>query len=167
MPRTEDKLEAVARSAADPHAVRLMERLEKYGYISAGLSFLVLGMAVFAYGWWTFATSLAAGAAGPAVLGLMNDLLLVVILLELFRTIINFLKHRTISLEPFLHVGIIAAVRRVLTVGAHMAVTPDIPHEQFRLLLLDIAVNGGIVLALVVALYVYRIARSPRPELSP
>lgn len=144
-----------------------MEVLEKYGYVSAGLSFLALGMAVFVYGWFTFVRSFLQGAVAPAVLGLMNDLLLVVILLELFRTIINFLKHRTISLEPFLHVGIIAAVRRVLTVGAHMAVTPEIPPEQFRLLLLDIAVNGGVVVALVLALYVNRMARSPGVDLSP
>jgi uncharacterized membrane protein (DUF373 family) len=168
MPRTEERNEpSLMRAATEiQRPVKFMEALEKYGYLSAGLSFLLLGMAVFAYGWVSFARSFQQGLPA-AVLGLMNDLLLVVILLELFRTVINFLKDRTISLEPFLHVGIIAAVRRVLTIGAQMAVTTQIPPEEFRLLLLDILVNAGVVLALVVGLYVNRLARTRRVELSP
>lgn len=101
-------------------SIDFMERLETYGYISVGISFLLLGMAVFVYGWWEFAET-ATNHVPKAILVLLNDLLLVVILLELFRTIVNFLKTGEISLEPFLHVGIIAAVRKILTVGAEMA----------------------------------------------
>src|SRR5581483_5843517 len=47
--------------------------------------------------------------------GLIHDLLLVIILLELFRTIINFLKTKIITREPFLYICIIASTRRILT----------------------------------------------------
>jgi len=134
--------------------LHLMEQLEKYGYISAGISFLILGMAVFVYGWVKFAREITVGPL-RAVLVLMNDLLLVVILLELFRTVINFLKSRTISLEPFLHVGIIAAVRRILTIGAEMTLQGDISQPRFNQYLLDALVSMGIILALVIALYIY------------
>jgi uncharacterized membrane protein (DUF373 family) len=131
-----------------------MELLEKYGYIAAGLSFLVLGMVVFIYGWLEFVLKMTEGPA-RATLVLMNDLLLVVILLELFRTVINFLKSRTISLEPFLHVGIIAAVRRLLTIGAEMTLRGDISETRFNQYLQDALVSIGIILALVIALYIY------------
>jgi uncharacterized membrane protein (DUF373 family) len=131
-----------------------MERLEKYGYIAAGLSFLILGMVVFFYGWLEFVLKMTEGPS-RATLVLMNDLLLVVILLELFRTVINFLKSRTISLEPFLHVGIIAAVRRLLTIGAEMTLRGDISETRFNQYLLDALVSIGIILALVIALYIY------------
>jgi len=134
--------------------LHLMEQLEKYGYISAGISFLILGMVVFVYGWVEFALKMTAGPS-LAVLVLMNDLLLVVILLELFRTVINFLKSRTISLEPFLHVGIIAAVRRLLTIGAEMTLQGEISKSRFDQYLLDALVSIGIILALVIALYIY------------
>ncbi|HTN42342.1 MAG TPA: phosphate-starvation-inducible PsiE family protein [Nitrospiria bacterium] len=141
-------------SEAELRQLRFMERLEKYGYIAAGLSFLILGMVVFFYGWLEFVLKMTEGPS-RATLVLMNDLLLVVILLELFRTVINFLKSRTISLEPFLHVGIIAAVRRLLTIGAEMTLRGDISETRFNQYLLDALVSIGIILALVIALYIY------------
>ena len=97
-----------------------METLDGLGYITAGFSFLLLGMVVFAHAWYTFLTTLASGVL-PASLTLIHDLLLVVILLELFRTIINFLKTHVITLEPFLYICIIASTRRILTTGAETA----------------------------------------------
>jgi len=94
-----------------------------------------------------------------AILSLLNDLLLVVILLELFRTIVNFLKTGEISLEPFLHVGIIAAVRKILTVGAEMVLADTVDPLRFSQYLWDVGVHGAVVLALVAALF---FCRAPR-----
>ena len=47
----------------------------------------------------------------PAGLKLLNDLLLVIILLELFRTVVRFLQTEVLT-EPYLAVGIIAWTRR-------------------------------------------------------
>jgi uncharacterized membrane protein (DUF373 family) len=139
----------------DPQ-LRLMEWLEKYGYVTAGVSFLVLGMVVFFYGWFEFLTGFRENVP-RAVLVLMNELLLVVILLELFRTVINFMKSRTISLEPFLYVGIIASVRRLLTIGAEITLQVEVPEIRFNQYLFDAMVNVGVVLALVAALYIHRL----------
>ncbi len=141
-------------SSETKSTVQFMERLERYGYITAGISFLLLGMVVFGYGWVQFLRTAVDGLP-VAVLTFMNDLLLVVILLELFRTVISFLKTRAIWLEPFLHVGIIAAIRRILTVGAQMAFA-GLAEETARLLLLDIGVNLGVVLVLFFGLFLYR-----------
>ncbi len=135
--------------------IDLMERLEKYGYVSVGVSFLVLGMAVFAFSWAHFAQTVADNLP-KAVLVLLNDLLLVVILLELFRTILNFLKTRAITLEPFLQVGIIASLRKVLTLSAEIVLSGENGSTSFTQYLLDVGVHGGVVVALVFALYLYR-----------
>ncbi len=150
-----------AEPVSDRH-LNWMERLEKYGYVTAGISFLFLGMVVFVYGWFEFLLGLQ-GNLSRAVLVLMNDLLLVVILLELFRTIINFLKSRTISLEPFLHVGIIASVRRLLTIGAEMTLQAGIAADRYNQYLFDELVNVGVILVLVFALFLYR-ARGMKAE---
>ena len=136
--------------------LRFMERLEKYGYVTAGISFLLLGMVVFTYGWFEFLNGFNENIP-KAVLILMNELLLVVILLELFRTIINFLQSRTISLEPFLHVGIIASVRRLLTIGAEITLQTEISPERYNQYLLDQVVNVGMILVLIIALFLYRV----------
>src|SRR2546422_1735589 len=114
-----------------------METLDGLGYITAGFSFLLLGMVVFAHAWYTFLKTLASGVL-PAALTLIHDLLLVVILLELFRTIINFLKTHIITLEPFLYICIIASTRRILTTGAETAYSENLTTEVFHRYLLDV-----------------------------
>ncbi|HKU51540.1 MAG TPA: phosphate-starvation-inducible PsiE family protein, partial [Nitrospira sp.] len=78
------------------------------------------------------------------------------ILLELFRTIINFLKTKVISLEPFLYICVIASTRRILTTGAQIAYTEHLTDQVFHRYLLDLGANVLVVLALVLAVYLLR-----------
>jgi len=143
--------------------IKWMETLDGLGYITAGFSFLVLGMVVFAHAWYTFITRFASGVL-PAALTLIHDLLLVVILLELFRTIINFLKTHIITLEPFLYICIIASTRRILTTGAETAYASHLTDETFHRYLLDVGVNVLVILALVLAVFLVRRAVRSNPS---
>jgi uncharacterized membrane protein (DUF373 family) len=140
--------------------IELMEALDGWGYITAGFSFLVLGMVVFAHAWYQFVNTFASGVL-PAVLSLLHDLLLVIILLELFRTIINFLKTHVITLEPFLYICIIASTRRILTTGAEAAYTDNLATEVFHRYLLDVSVNVMVIVALVFAVFLVRRGMQP------
>jgi len=144
-----------AQPASTVMSVRLMKCLERWGYITAGLSFLILGMIIFAYGWYRFLTSFQ-GQILPSALTLMNDLLLVLILLELFKTIMNYLTTHTITLEPFFYVGIVAAIREILTVNAQKAVFHMTSESEFYRYLWDIGSNGLLIVALVLALFFYK-----------
>ena len=132
-----------------------METLDGLGYITVGFSFLVLGMVVFANSWYAFLLKASSGVL-PAVLSLLHDLLLVIILLELFRTIINFLKTHIITLEPFLYICIIASTRRILTTGAEAAYAEHLATEAFHRYLLDVSVNVLVIVALVIAVFLVR-----------
>jgi phosphate starvation-inducible membrane PsiE len=140
---------------ASGSAIGVMETLDGWGYITAGVSFLVLGMVLFVHAWYVFAVTVGS-AVTSAVLGLVHDLLLVIILLELFRTIINFLKTKIITLEPFLYVCIIASTRRILTTGAQIGSLEDLTDQLFHRYLLDVGANVMVIVALVIALYVVR-----------
>ena len=140
--------------------IRWMETLDGLGYITVGFSFLVLGMVVFATSWWAFMLKVSAGVL-PAVLSLLHDLLLVIILLELFRTIINFLKTHIITLEPFLYICIIASTRRILTTGAEAAYAEALTTELFHRYLLDVSVNVLVIVALVIAVFLVRKGLQP------
>lgn len=137
-----------------------METLDGLGYITAGFSFLLLGMVVFAHAWYTFLLKVALGVL-PAALSLIHDMLLVVILLELFRTIINFLKTHIITLEPFLYICIIASTRRILTTGAETAYSENLTTEVFHRYLLDVSVNVLVIVALVIAVFMARRGSQP------
>jgi hypothetical protein len=131
-----------------------METLDGLGYITAGFSFLVLGMVVFAHAWYIFVMTFGAGVL-PAVLSLIHDLLLV---------IINFLKTHVITLEPFLYICIIASTRRILTTGAQIAYLEDLTDEVFHRYLLDMGANVLVIVALVLAVFLVRRAMQSSPS---
>jgi uncharacterized membrane protein (DUF373 family) len=137
------------------NSIRVLEWMEQWGYITAGLSFLFLGMVVFSFGWYSFFSELPNGVLA-ASLTLMNDLLLVIILLELFRTVLNFLKTHTVTLEPFLYVGIVAAIRKILTTSAEGAVREVASEQYFNRYLWDMGLHGILIFLLVIALLGYR-----------
>lgn len=141
----------------------VMEWLDRLGYMTAGFSLLVLGMIIFAQAWYVFIT--VAGQAGllPSGLKLLNDLLLVIILLELFRTVIRFLQTEVLDLEPYLAVGIIACTRRVLTASAELSHQLNITETQFYQYLMDVGLNVTVIMVLVVGVFLVR----KRPALSP
>src|SRR6185312_6183915 len=129
-------------------------------YVTTGLSFLIIGMVVFVHAWYVFSISFASNTVS-AVLALVHDLLLVIILLELFRTIINFLKTKVITLEPFLYICVIASTRRILTTGAQISYMEDMTDQVFHRYLMDLGANVLVVVALIIAIYVSRRASPP------
>jgi uncharacterized membrane protein (DUF373 family) len=135
-------------------SLHLMEWLEKWGYITAGVSFLLLGMIVFLHGWGTFIFSLHEGII-KASMKLMVDLLLVIILMELFRTLLEFLKTHTLTLGPFFYIGIVAAIRRLLTLTAHETGS-DISDQQFDRYLWDLGFHGILVFVMTLSLFIYK-----------
>jgi uncharacterized membrane protein (DUF373 family) len=133
-----------------------MEWLDRWGYITAGFSLLVLGMLIFAHSWFVFVISAQKTGLLGAGLKLLNDLLLVIILLELFRTIVRFLQTEILTLEPYLAVGIIACTRRILTASAELSHMPEVTNDLFNRYLLDVGVNVVVILVLIVAVFLVR-----------
>lgn len=89
----------------------------------------------------------------------INDILLVVIILEIMRTVVVRFTDGIFQLDSFLIIGVIAAVRHILTVGAALTMEKDKLGEAFNRSLYEMGVNTGIVLALVFALFLSRSAR--------
>lgn len=139
-----------------------MQFLDRWGYITACLSFLLLGMLIFVYGWVEFIQNAPTGFLAASIT-LINDLLLVIILLELFRTVLGFLQSDRVRLEPFLHVGIIASVRRILTVGAELSHLHDIPADTFRHYVMDLGLHVVVILVLMTALFLIRKTEASQP----
>lgn len=89
----------------------------------------------------------------------INDILFVVIILEIMRTVIVRFTDGIFQLDNFLIIGVIAAVRHILTVGASLTMGSEKSNESFRRALMEMGVNTGIVLALVFAIFLSRSAR--------
>ena len=136
-----------------------MEWSDQGVYVATGVAFLLIGCAIFIYSWVTFYLRLNEGFL-TAALGLIHDLLLVLIVLEIMRTIIAYVKIHTVLLEPFLHIGIIAATRRILTAGAQLtSQTSDVLFQRY---LWDTGINALVIVALGIAVFLFSGVRRTR-----
>lgn len=89
----------------------------------------------------------------------INDLLFVIILLEILRTVIGRFASGSYQLESFLIIGVIASVRSILTVGATLTLGSDISDVKFSRLLYELGISAVISVLLVIALAVAKFAR--------
>ncbi|CAB4537157.1 unannotated protein [freshwater metagenome] len=80
--------------------------------------------------------------------------------LEIMRTVIVRFTDGVFQLDNFLIIGVIAAVRHILTVGASLTMEKEKTTEYFNRALIEMGVNTGIVVALVFALFLSRAARA-------
>ena len=94
----------------------------------------------------------------------INDILFVVIILEIMRTVIVRFTDGSFQLDNVLTIGVIAAVRHILTVGASLTMEKKRSTEDFNRALMEMGVNTGIVLALVFALFLARAANRKKAE---
>jgi uncharacterized membrane protein (DUF373 family) len=89
-----------------------------------------------------------------AIISLINDLLLVMIIMEVLRTVVSYLAERGGSLRPFLFIAAISATRRILAIGAQMSIAGErLPADKFQQAMIDLGVNAAAILAISIALY--------------
>ena len=96
------------------------------------------------------------------VLELLSGLLLVFIFTELVSTIRVVIARRKVVVEPFLIVGMVAAIRRLIVISAEAENL--LGTNQFRDLMLEIGLLAGTVLLLGATVFALRIRRGDNDE---
>ena len=89
----------------------------------------------------------------------INDILFIIIILEILRTVMSRYTDGVFQLQNFLIIGIIAAVRHILTVGAYMTLSEK-TQEDFDRAVIELAISSAIVVALVLAIFLAKLADS-------
>ncbi len=131
--------------------------LKAVDFLEEGLYYLIaliLGTAAVVLLYTTLSSFV--GVPGPhvheGVLELLNSMLLVMMLVEILHTIRVSLYQHTLSPDPFLIIGIIAAIRRMLVITAEQANLSDPTH--FRLILEELLLLAITIVLLAVATYI-------------
>ena len=88
----------------------------------------------------------------------VNDILFIVIILEILRTVISRFTDGVYQLDKFLIIGVIAAVRHILTVGASLTLESGKSDQAFDRAIYEMGLNAGIVVALVFAFFLSKSA---------
>jgi uncharacterized membrane protein (DUF373 family) len=149
-----ERSDSAARRDVHAFAAPWIEFADRALYVIVAVLFLVAALAMAGYAVVTFAQHF--GEDFPLrLVTFINDLLLVLIILEVLGTVRSYLDTGTTSLKPFLYIGIISAIRRILAIGAQTTLGAAPSESGFQHLMVDLAINGLVVLALSVGLYLF------------
>lgn len=93
-----------------------------------------------------------------AILHVLNDVLLALIVMELMWPIVRFLKRKPFKLNPFLYIGIISSIRRILMIEAEhstlsMLEKKHVSWPELWPVLAELGTNVVIIFILAVALF--------------
>ena len=88
----------------------------------------------------------------------VNDILFIVIILEILRTVISRFTDGVYQLDKFLIIGVIAAVRHILTVGASLTLESGKSDTAFERAIFELGLNALSVAALVFAIFMSKSA---------
>jgi len=135
--------------------LRVLIDLVQYG---VAIALLVLAADVLVRSFIDFFTSPSSGYT-QALISAVDGVLVVIILVDIMRTVLTHLEGWGFPFRPFLVIGIIAAVRDILAVstrltfsaGSQPAGTPTVTQSLFEL-----GTNAGVILVLALALFLTR-----------
>jgi uncharacterized membrane protein (DUF373 family) len=148
---------------------RLRAQSEKSIELIEVAVYAVLGLLLSATGILTLAgavsllwAALRTWTVSAGTFQILDQLLLVLMVVEILHTVRASLRSHALVTEPFLVVGLIAAIRRMLVITLKAA---DLIKEGnwtaggesvFRASMLELALLGGLILVLVIAITVLR-----------
>jgi phosphate-starvation-inducible protein E len=99
---------------------------------------------------------------------ILNTVLLVMMTMEIVYTVAISLESHTLNAEPFLIIGVIAGIRRMLVITA-TSTEQEVHPEQFHNMLVELGLLAATVVALAAAICILRytshkFSRSPRTD---
>lgn len=93
-----------------------------------------------------------------SILHVLNDVLLALIVMELMWPIVRFLRRKAFSLNPFLYIGIISCIRRILLLEAEHSMlsrpaSTPLGWQDLWPVLAELGAYSSIILVLVISLH--------------
>ncbi|MEP6993977.1 MAG: phosphate-starvation-inducible PsiE family protein, partial [Acidobacteriota bacterium] len=131
--------------------------VEDVVYIGLGLLLTGTAFALLIAGAVGFGRSVLAGESPHSFVGVLDQILLVLLVIELLYTVkVSFREHSLVP-EPFLIVGLIAVTRRILVITAELSTLLEKGDESvFRHAMLELGLLTAMVVAFVGSLLMLR-----------
>jgi uncharacterized membrane protein (DUF373 family) len=146
---------ATGASARDWIA-RSFTHVEDVLYVALGVLLAAGALVLLADATLTFVANLIAGTLPARMISLLDRVLLVLMFAEILYTVQVSFREHTLVPEPFLVVGLIAAIRRVLVITAEFSDVKDAGSAQFRATMVELGLLTVLSLVLVVSLVLLR-----------
>ena len=152
----------MTKDAHEPRKVlvpaRLVERIEELFHIVLGIC--LLGIAIVALYFSVMRAFETTPFFPTGMIQAINDILFIVIILEILRTVVARYTDGVFQLQNFLIIGVIAAVRHILTVGASLTLASGKSQVEFDRSVVELGVSAAIVVALVFAIFLSKVSNT-------
>ena len=119
--------------------------------VLAVLALLLLGSSVIA-----MYNALMEGQIRDLAIEILDSVLLVMMTMEIVYTVALSLESHSLVAEPFLIVGAIAAIRRMLVITAESTKLEVSNPEAFRNTLIELGLLALIIVAMAISIYILR-----------
>ena len=135
---------------------RVFTWVEDVVYVGLGLLLAGCSLALLVSGLINFGQNLMAGSLTINIVALLDRVLLILLVVELLYTVqVSFREHALMP-EPFLLIGLIAGIRRVLLLTAELAHVHEESEVVFRHFIVELLVLTVLIVALVISLVLLR-----------
>jgi uncharacterized membrane protein (DUF373 family) len=125
-------------------------------YIGLGLLLAGCSLALLVSGLINFGQNLIAGSLTTNIVALLDRVLLILLVVELLYTVqVSFREHALMP-EPFLLIGLIAGIRRVLLLTAELAQVSEKSEVVFQHFIMELLALTVLIVALIISLVVLR-----------
>jgi uncharacterized membrane protein (DUF373 family) len=131
-------------------------RVEDVAYIALGLILAVSAMGLLGTVTLALGQALLAANLSEKIVGLLDQVLLILMIVEILYTVQVSFREHTLVAEPFLIVGLIAAVRRVLILTAEFSKPAEVVEAAFRNAMFELGLLTVLILALVFSLFLVK-----------
>jgi uncharacterized membrane protein (DUF373 family) len=131
-------------------------RIEDVAYVGLGLVLAVSALVLLGSVAHSLGRAILFENLSEKIVGLLDQSLLILMIVEILYTLqVSFREHVLVA-EPFLVVGLIAAIRRVLLLTAEFSKPAEIVEAAFRNVMLELGILTGLILTLVFSLFLLR-----------
>lgn len=136
-------------------------------YVVVAFALAIAGAILFGYAVYSFVNDVRETSIASSILELLDNLLLVFIITELIHTVRAIIDEKVLLAEPFLVVGIVAAIRRLIVVSAEAKNLLGKPQFGDAMLEIGILTGTGLLLTLAVFLLRHTTHSEPAPAHEP
>jgi uncharacterized membrane protein (DUF373 family) len=158
MPEHQNRIEPSSDRTSQVRALiaHVFTWIEDLVYIGLGALLAASAVTLLVHTAVIFSHDLVAGSIPTGIVGILDKLLLVLMIVELLYTVqVSFREHALVP-EPFLIVGLVAAIRRILVLTAAFAGGEGLTDFTFRVTMTELAILTVMIVAFVGSLLMLR-----------
>jgi uncharacterized membrane protein (DUF373 family) len=129
-------------------------RVEDVTYVGLGVLLAVSALFLLLAAAWTLVEGLSfSGLAKDLTVEVVDQILLVLLIIEILSTVQVSFREHVLTPEPFLVVGLIAAIRRILIITAEFSNPSEILEAAFRNAMFELGLLTVLIFSLVFSLH--------------